>query len=145
MSRNVRCGLLVAMLCALPGCPGLGFLTPTRTVTVNLINHSDFAVDVDLFISDEQDIPEDLLVSLGEKIEFTIPAGQTRSFSRECDELQALIVSDADLMVIGQVGPSTDTNVLRDGTQFNCDDTIDLTFDHTPLLVDFAITVNVHQ
>ena len=144
MSRRICMMVSVGLVPLMAGCTGRLFPRPT-SVTVNLVNHSDFAVEVDLYISNEQDVPESILVTLGEKIEFTVPAGETRTFTRDCDDLQAIIISDADLMVIGQIGPSADTDVLRDGTQFNCGDTIDFTFDHSPAIVDFAITTSVHS
>ena len=34
-----------------------------------------------------------------------VAAGESVSVSRDCDELQAIVVNDADLKVLGGVGP----------------------------------------
>jgi hypothetical protein len=135
--------IALLILPSVVGCPGLN-LEPD-TMNVVLTNNSDFPVEVDIRISSEQDVPQSVLDSAGELIEFTVPAGQVRSFSRDCEDLQAIRITEADLMVIGQVGPSTSSSTLRDGTQFNCGDTIQFTFDHTGVLLDFAITTTVQQ
>jgi hypothetical protein len=71
--------------------------------------------------------------------------GKTETFTRDCDQLQAIVIDDTDLMVIGQLGPETDTDVLRDGDDFGCGDTLVFTFDHGPLFVDFAISTSIQQ
>jgi len=58
-------------------------------------------------------------------------------FSKDCDNLQAIIISDADLEVVGE----EDTGTLRDGDDFGCGDTIIFTFD----LIDFDITVESNR
>lgn len=142
---RVRTGLsvclLAAALCA--GCDALlDFLQP-RLVTVRLVNNGSFPVEVLLLYSSEQDIPEELLSEVGDEVQVTIPAGETTTFSRSCDDLQAIIIEDADLMVIGQIGPEAGTGVLRDGDEFGCGDTIIFTFDHSDILVDFDVSTDV--
>jgi hypothetical protein len=46
-------------------------------------------------------------------------------------------------MVVGEIGPETDTGVLRDGDDFGCGDRITFTFDHSAVIVDFDVTVDV--
>jgi len=134
--------LVVVGVIALAGCVNLGDLLP-RTTTVRLVNDGDFDVEVTIAISDEQDIPEDLLTELGTELSFTLGPGEATSFSRNCDDLQAIIVEDAELKVIGQVGPHTSSTVLRDGSQFFCRDTITFTFTHSALIVDFDVSTAV--
>ena len=134
---------LLAMM-AVMGCDGAGSLFGSSTVTVQLVNNSDHTVTVTIFIADQQDIPEFGLTSLGDRIERTVQAGATDSFTRDCDDLQAIIVDNADLEVPGGLlKPDTSSQVLRDGTDFSCGDSITFTFDHSALLVDFDVTVLV--
>jgi hypothetical protein len=109
--------------------------------TVRLVNDGDFDVEVDLYYGDEQDVAEALLTEFGTHVQRTVDAGSVYTFSRDCDDLQAVIIDDADLAVIGTV--EDDTDVLRDGTDFGCGDTITFTFDHSDLLLDFRISIDV--
>jgi len=138
MKRAATLAVVAGMLLA-AGCDLLGF----NTVLVSLVNTSTFDVEATLYIDDEQDIPEFLLTEIGEEIEFTIPAGQTVTFARDCDELQAIVIDDADLLVIGGAGPETSTNVLRDGDEFRCGSQIIFTFSHSAAVFDFDVSVSV--
>ncbi len=134
---------LMALLTLTTGCDALIALlaeAPT-TVTVAFVNSSaDFGVEVDYYYSDEDDIPRDLLTTdIGERRNFTIPAGETVSFPLLCEDAQAMIVDDSDLLILGGAGPEDDTDVLYDGADFSCGDTITFTFSHTDLLLDFEV------
>ena len=73
-----------------------------------------------------------------------IGPGEMYTFSRPCDDLQAIVIHDADLGVVGDVDDSSD--VLVDGTDFNCGDTITFTFSHAdvvlPIDLDIGVDVN---
>ncbi|GMU36603.1 MAG: hypothetical protein KJ057_08460 [Phycisphaerae bacterium] len=126
------------------GCGLVDVFLPTQ-VTVRLVNNSDFPVELTMFISDEQDIPEALLTSdeFAEELTFTIAAGATQSFTRDCEALQAMIIDDADLDVALGLGPETRSEVQRDGDDFSCGDIVTFTFDHSAQIVDFDVTVSV--
>ncbi len=124
------------------GCDGILLVRPSTT-TIELVNLGAFQVDVDLFYSDTQEIPEALIQALGEEQNFSLAAGTTERFSRDCDDLQAVIVDDADLRVIGSIGVDTESEILRDGDDFGCGDTITFTFRHSANLTDFDVTTNV--
>ena len=142
-----RLGVCVLALCLLSvaGCDALLNPLGLDIVTVKVVNNGDFAIVVEIYYADEQLIPEALLTSTGTQVTLTVQAGQTETFTRACDDLQAIIVNDADLQVIGGLGPETRGDVLRDGTDFNCHDTITFTFDHGILLLDFAMTATVQS
>lgn len=125
------------------GCNTLNRFLGLDTVEVVLVNQGSFPVEVDLYISDVKDIPESLLVTLGEKLEFTLAPGQTQRFSRSCDDLKAMIIHDADLRVAGSIGPEAETNVLRTDGDFDCGDQIVFAFVHSPIITDFHITTQV--
>ena len=142
MSHRIRYLLvLVAIVPVVSGCEALAEFFGSDTLTVQLVNDGDLDVVVEIYISDQQEIPELLLTELGTRLEYTVEAGETVSFSRSCDDLQAIVVSDADLQVIGDIGPQTSSDVLRDGDDFSCGDTIVFTFDHSIVLIDFDVTV----
>ena len=140
-SKSIACvGLL--LFAGLVACDSrVGLVRPSDT-TVVLVNNSDFAVEVKLFYDDDQNILEALLTEIGEEMTLTIGAGEQRTFSRDCDDLQAIIIEDADLLLVGQLGPEVKTDVLRDGNEFGCGDTITFTFEHSDALFDFSITVD---
>lgn len=139
---------LIAASPLLGGCDALrgliGVIEETQRTGVQLRNQSDFAVEVVLFYDDDQETVDGLIQETGTERNFTVVAGGTQSFSRPCDDLQAVIIDDADLLVIGEVGPEDRTDVLRDGDEFDCGDTIVFTFDHSDVVVDFEITTSVN-
>ncbi len=135
--------LNMALFAALPvfaGCGVLDAILQPNTVNVLLVNQGDFDVQADVYISGEQLIPRDLLTEVGEHLVFTLRPGETASFSRNCDDLQAIVIDPAELSIIGQIGPTTSSNVLRDGDDFGCGDAITFTFDHSILITDFSVS-----
>ena len=126
------------------GC-GLLSLLSSNQVTVSLVNQSDFPVDVDILIGDEQEMPEFLLRELRNELDFALPAGGAQTFSRPCSELQAIMIEDADLRALGGLGPDASTDVQRDGDDFSCGDTITFTFSHSVIITDFRVNVTVQS
>ena len=141
MSKLLAVAVLVCLSVNLAGCDSLVGVLRSRETTIVLANDSDFDIDVLLFYGDDQNILEALLTEIGEEMTLTIGAGEQSTFSRDCDDLQAIIIDDADLLLIGQLGPEVKTDVLRDGNEFGCGDTITFTFDHSDAIFDFSITV----
>ncbi len=142
MNKSRAVAVLGCMLIGLAGCDSLVGVLRSRETTIVLANDSDFDIDVLLFYGDDQNILEALLTEIGEEMTLTIGTGEQFTFSRDCDDLQAIIIDDADLLVIGQLGPEVKTDVLRDGNEFGCGDTITFTFDHSDAIFDFSITVD---
>lgn len=141
--RGMACLILVSLI---GGCEGfdLGGLLGSSRVTVELVNNGNLPVEVEIYIADEQLIPEALLTSAGDQIEITVDPDSTERFSRDCDELQALIIEEARVMIAGLPGPSDDTEVLRDGDDFGCGDTITFTFNYLPVPIALDISQNVN-
>jgi hypothetical protein len=128
----------------LSGCDALvGILLPS-TVTVSLVNESpDYAVVVTLFYHDDDDVLEPILTEIGQEREYTIAPGQTVTFPESCDDLQAIVIDDADLRVLGGIGPETSSDVLRMDDDFECGDEITFTFTHSGALLDFDVDTAV--
>ena len=143
MRRTLVPALMAGLTCGMTGCGFVLDQVTPNTTTVRLVNDGDFDVHVELFIDDDQEIPRDLLTEVGTNLEFTLSPGEATSFSRDCDDLQAIVIDSADLDIVGDVGPSADTDVLRDGSDFGCGDTIRFAFDHSDVVVDFDISVAV--
>ncbi|RME39187.1 MAG: hypothetical protein D6788_05990 [Planctomycetota bacterium] len=140
--RSIRFVLLLS-LAPMLGCDTLsGFLLPSTT-TVDLVNNGDFPVDVTLYYDDQQETPEFLLTEIGRRLDVTVDPGDTVNFTRNCDELQVIVIDDADLRIIGGIGPETSSDVLRDGSDFTCGSRIVFTFDHTDLITDFHVNATV--
>lgn len=143
MNRLVGIRLLAVLVLVVSGCGVVGDLLRGTRVTVDLVNETDFEVQATLFFDDEQNIPEFLLVQsdIGTEVSLTVPPGQTISFSESCDDLQALIVENANLALFGSLGPDANTDVLRDGDDFGCGDTVVLRFTDSNGIADFDIVV----
>lgn len=144
MERIPVVGMMIVVGASMAGCDALfGVLTPNRTGVV-LDNRGDYPVDVVLYYGDAQETPKDAVRLFGHKREFHLEAGGKGSFSLPCDELQVVFIDEADLRIVGSIGPESDTSVLRDGSDFNCGNTITFTFDHPrPVPTDLSITVGV--
>ncbi|MCH8913366.1 MAG: hypothetical protein IIA33_07330 [Planctomycetes bacterium] len=140
MSKLLAVAVLVCLSAGLAGCDSVvGFLR-SRETTIVLANDSDFDIEVVLFYGDDQNILEALLTEIGEEMTLTIGPGEQSTFSRDCDDLQAIIIEDADLQILGGLfTPDADTGVLRDGSDFGCGDTLTFTFTHP----DLALSLNI--
>jgi len=134
----------------LTGCGGLGTVldiinaTPT-TVGVRFVNTTDFPVDFEFFTSDQGDIPRDLLTNdiIGDLTELTVEAGATVDLpSQSCDRIQAMTIDNAELRILGGLGPSDESAILRDGDDFSCGDRITFTFNSADL-ADLSIGTSV--
>ncbi len=129
---------------ALAGASGCGLIgNITRTTSIELRNDGEFDVELDMYIYDEQLAPLGVIIADGEHIETIIEPGESRAFIRPCDDLQAVVIVDADLDVVGSIGPSVSTGVLRDGDDFSCGSLIRFTFDHSSVLIDFDVDIDV--
>lgn len=127
------------------GCGLLDLIGPLdRTTTVRLVNDTPFPVDVQLFYHDVQEAPRLLITTDGTELNEQVAAGDTFSLTRNCDDLQAVLIDDADLRIIGGIGPEDDTDVLRDGDDFGCGDIITFTFNSTAIGTEFEITTSVN-
>jgi hypothetical protein len=146
MNTFVRGMASLILVSLIGGCEGfdLGGLLGSSRVTVELVNNGNLPVEVEIYIADEQLIPEALLTSAGDQIEITVGPDSTERFSRDCDELQALIIEEARVMIAGLPGPGDDTEVLRDGDDFGCGDTITFTFDYLPVPIALDISQSVN-
>ncbi len=140
--------LVGVLLVLVAGCDALTALLGTlqpNLVTVELVNNSDFAVEGNLFYDDDQDTIEEILVETGTERTFILTAGGRSSFSVNCDDLQGIIIGNASLQIVGDVGPEANTDVLRDGDDFSCGDTIVFTFDHSDAILDFDVAVTTRS
>ncbi len=138
---------LAAIVLVLPlaaGCDAVGGILTSTTVTVELVNNGDYNVEATLFYYDDQDIAEALLTKIGTQLEYTIEPGETVTFTRDCDDLQAIIVEDAELQA-PLLKPDDDSPVQRDGDVFGCGDRIVFTFVHSDVLVDFEVRVSYER
>jgi len=126
------------------GCP-IGALIPESQTTVRLVNNADFDVEVQLFYHDDQNVLEEILEEVGTEINRTLAPGDAVSISRDCDDLQAVFIRDADLNIVGGLGPEADTDVFRDGSDFGCGDTITFTFTQNDLATELNINVSVTE
>jgi len=136
-------GLLLASS-LVSGCGQFGDLLGPGTL-VTLVNNGDFDVIATVAFSDDPNISESDLIDSGSEIELTIPANDTRSFRRGCLSMRAVMVENAELQVIGGFGPSTRSEVIREGQgnpQMICQGFLSFTFDHNDSTLDFDVTAD---
>ena len=138
MKRNTLFLLgFAALLCMGNGCP---VSVSPNTTSVRLVNHTAFPIQVTVYYDSHQNIIEQLLESVGTKYEATVAPGASEFFSRDCDELQAITIQEAKMVIVGDVGPSTDSLVYRDGTDFGCGDTLTFTFTQPTLPTELNVS-----
>ena len=136
----MRTIVVAVVVVLLSGCDVLTALLQPTTVIVRLVNEGDFDVEGTLFFDGQQDIPALLLTEIGDELDFTVRAGEASTFIESCDDLQAIVIEDADLLVLVGAGPDASSDVRRDGDDFSCGDTIVFTFDHSAVVLDFDVS-----
>lgn len=131
----------LSILALTSGCSFIAGLVGPTDDTVQLINNSDSTARVTVYFSDQQDIPEDLLTSTGGRTEVDVPPGGTTPITKSCDDLQAIQVH-VQLLVVGDLGPDTDSTVYRDGTDFHCGDNLQFTITTPDVPVSVSVLFN---
>ena len=141
--KHLLCGLLaIGALAVLGSCDsGSPGLILGDQVGVQLVNDTDYDVDVVIRYHEDPDVSESTLTDDGPELDYAVQSGESINFQRDCDHLGAIIVESATLRVLGGLGPTADTRVFRDGEDFSCRDTIVFTFEGS--LLDFGITWDV--
>ena len=143
MLRRVCLSLMLCVPWTVAGCSAFNGLFDPTSVTIQLVNNGSHEVRAIVYTSGDEKVFKTILTTLGTRREFAIPAGQSATLTTDCDDLRAIIIDKAELQSIGT--PSDETNVLRDGDDFDCGNTIVFTFDHSLNVFDFNITVNVQN
>lgn len=124
-------------------CGDLADLFGPGTV-VTLVNNADDDVRVTIAYSSDATISESNLRSSGTEIEITVPDGESRSFRRSCLSMGAVMVESAQLELIGEFGPITDSEVIRRGQgspSLLCPGILTFTFDSDNAF-DLSVTAN---
>lgn len=132
--------IVILSLCGatFAGCDALLGLLNSRSVTVVLQNDAGGDLNVELFYDEQQDIPEFSLETLGEEVNRSIAPGSSATFTRSCDDLQAIQITDAEVN-LGLSSPNVSSAVFRDGDDFFCGDTITFTFTANTLGTDLDV------
>lgn len=133
MSRILR------VCCLVLACMACGSCGTSRTIVI-LINATNFTVEGRLFYDQEQNLPASGVELFGTEVTFSIPAGQSFQFNRNCDDLQAIFIKDADMLVGPGVSPETNTDVFREPDNFTCGRTITFTFTQNVAATDLDVT-----
>jgi len=138
------CGFLGAVMVNCCGCGALLNFAFPDTTTVRVVNNAAFDVEYDLYYGDDENTLEAFLVEFGEHVHTTLAPGESTVIAEDCSNLKAVIIDDADLRIIGGIGPETDSDVLRDGDEFGCGDTVTFTFTSSDLGTNFEVTPTVN-
>lgn len=140
-----RTGMAIMCGCALvmAGCElALDIILPT-TVTITMVNTIDgFNIEGTIVYDNREALLKEDLVALGVDRVFNVAGGSSFSFAPlDCDDVESLVLDRAELQVIGDIGPSTDSEILRMGEEFECGDEIVFTF--TGNILDLNVSTSV--
>lgn len=115
---------------------------PRDVVTVTLVNDSpSFPVEVTVAYDDH--ILPLVWLGLGNEETFTLEPGESVSFSKDCDELQTVVIDDADLLIPGSRSRETESGLLNEGIDYECDDEIRFVFYHSDEIRDFDVSIEI--
>lgn len=143
MLRRVCFSWLLCVPWTMAGCSAFNGLFDPTSVTIQLVNNGSHEVRAIVYTSGDENVLKAILTTLGTRREFAIPAGQSATLVADCDDLRAIIIDKAELQSIGT--PSDETDVLREGDDYDCGNTIVFTFDHSLNVFDFNISVSVQN
>ena len=130
----------IGLIMSLAGCGfGLDIFMPS-TVTITFVNEfTDFEIEGTIVFDNREAFLKEDLVGFGEDLSFVIDGGGSVSLAPlDCDDVESLVLDRAELLVIGNIGPSTDSEILRIGEDFECGDEIVFTF--TGSILDLDVT-----
>lgn len=140
---------LLGLLAAIPAMSGQSCASLADLfgpgIVVTLVNNGDYDVVATIAYSDNPGISESDLENSGTEVEITIPEGESRSFRRNCVQMRAVMVKNAELQVIGGFGPTTQSEVIREGQgspSLVCQGFLSFTFDHNDSTLDFDVDAN---
>ena len=128
MRRLLGLAVIAGIVAVLVGCEAAISIFSPQSVVVRLVNTTAFEVEAEIYTSEDDNILVALITELGDRFEETIPPGGTVTLVQSCEELQAIVITDADLRLFGGVGPETQSDLLLDGQDFHCGDEIVFTF-----------------
>ncbi len=143
MRRLIQAAVMTLAVNTVAGCGSVSRLLGLNTVTITLVNATDFSVDGRLFTNEEKAFAFADIKLLGDEHGFNLAAGESVTLPvMDCDTVQAIEITDADLRIVAGISPSTSTTTLLEGEDFSCGDTLVFTFTNTGLLNDFRINLN---
>ncbi len=129
MKRLACLALLVSVWPLVGACDVMTLLRGNATI-VQLVNTGLYPVNVELRISGNQYELQVVLEEFGDELNYTVGPGESMTFYKPCDDLQAIMIPKAEMNIAGEIGPSNNTDILRDGDDFGCGDIIIYTFSH---------------
>ena len=140
--RKARVLMAMGLAAATAGCGfGLSIFLPS-TVTLTFVNEiGDFDINGKVaFDNRDALLPADL-IGFGESRSFSVAGGGSTSIGPlRCGDVESLVLYEAELQVIGGIGPDTNTGILRIDEDYDCGDEIVFTF--TGNVLDLDVTTS---
>lgn len=134
--RSTLCALIIVLVA---GCGNLSGILDAlgldpNSVTLRLVNETAFPVEPSVYVSSVGDlwfdaITEEFLafgINLQNIAELNPGEVVTRRY--DCDEIKAVMASDAELKTGLGLSPDDDTEVFTEGDDFECGDTITIRY-----------------
>ena len=132
---------LLALIIVVPaGCGNLSGVLDTlglsaTNVTLRLVNETAFRVEPNVFVSGAvgdlffDELTEELLTLQINRQDFgELSAGEVITRRFDCNTIEAVMASDAELKTGIGLSPDDDTAVFTQGDDFDCGDTITILF-----------------
>lgn len=135
--------IAAAITTSVAGCGSfLALLLASKSTTFHIVNNGQFPVDVTAHYSNDPNVTAADLSSNGNKVMFSLEPNGSNDITHNCADIKAFVIDNALLRVSGDAGPTTSSQVFREGSDFSCGDTVNLSFEHSGLILDFHVQRN---
>jgi hypothetical protein len=114
---------------------------PLKVVTVKYLNHADADVAVAMLYHKDDDKDRGDLRDDGSEIDTLVKMDESQNIVLDCDRAGSLMVDKAKLLVVADMGPSTDSDALHIGHDYECGDTVTVDFYNNPSQTDLYMDV----
>lgn len=134
----------LALTIVFVGCSTLDSLLGGPVIRIRVFNNGGNQIQAKVAYSPDPNISRDNLIANGFEVSGNVAPGSTiELFRRTCPEIKAVMMETATVFVNGNAGPSTQsTEVFRDPTNFQCQQSVRFTVAYSPLLLDVNVQAN---
>lgn len=139
MAAGLSLGATTTIQCDLGNL--FNFVRP-NLVTIEYVNDAIADVDVVFRYLKDDDKDKNDLEDDGNRIDSLVPLGGVVQFELDCDRAGSLMIDYAKLKLLGDIGPTKDTDDYHRGDDYACGDIVTFTFSNSLDLTQLYIDVN---